>query len=272
MRWIIRYAALAAFVVAGVVVAFDSSSLADRGWWQPPDNLVFACIITLGVYAVLQFTETEIDRRRFRRRHEIANEVSQLLFPTWDRVHAAGKSKRLSQRMGVHVWMVPSWHWQLVPELIRKLTPRIIRDRLRTPNMWRAAIFRLEDDGHDSTDIQWRRDIGAIGKCWRTRSHVYFCTDSWGEEELGAKAWAEKSVDETLGLTHEQYLRVWRKYHSVLVWPIYKNAHNPGSRLIGCIVFDTLKGHPVDLDVAKIRSEATSAAVQVSRRLVPIGS
>ena len=230
-------------------------------------------MVLLATAVVWQGIDAEIERRRVRRRTELTNEINKLMFPTWYKIRSAARDRATRERIGVHVWMVPTWHWHLVPEVIRSVTPEKLRSRLWTPRMWRACHYRLKDDQHDGTDIRWTRDIGAIGRCWRDRELQYFELPSlWGPDELSEPHWNQLPEASKLGLKYGQYKRIRMKYFSVHVVPIFKEPKKPGSRLIGCVVVDTLLTHPLNLDVNKVRAESFRAAEKIALRVVPIAS
>lgn len=261
--------------IAGAIIAIDSSSLRSEGAMRPPSSLVFWSIVIVALGVVWQYIDAEIERRRVRRRTEVANEIAKIMFPIWYKIRTVTSDRKSQERLGVHVWMVPSWHWLLIPDWARDLTPETLRARLPTPRLWRACDYRLEDDQHDATDIRWRRDVGAIGLCWRTRRRQHFdLSQLWGNAQtpLTSAQWGALPPDERLGLTHEQYLRIASKYHAVMVIPIKKDSSKPGSRFIGCVVVDSLVDHPVNLNVRKVKSKAYTAARSISDRLSPISS
>lgn len=269
----IRLVVALATAFSGFIISLDASSLEQRGWWVPPAGLVFACMALVAGAVLWQFVDAEIERRRVKRRTELANEINKLMFPVWYKIRSVGANRPTRERIGVHVWMVPTWHWHMVPELARSFVPRSWRSRLPTPRMWRACHYRLKDDQHDSTDIHWTRDIGAIGRCWRDRERTVFdMRDRWGSTELFEAQWRNLPAQDKLGLTYRQYQRVHAKYSSVLVFPIFKVPGSPDTRFIGCVVVDALSTHPVNLNVEKVLGEAYSASKQIAFRVVPIAS
>lgn len=270
VRWLVRFVVTTVMALAGAVVSIDSSSLRDSGWWMPGPSLVVACIVAIALGLIWQYIDAEIERRRVRRRTSLANEISKLMFPLWHEMQSLGTTKRTRERIGLHVWMVPTWHWTLVPDWLRSLTPQRLRDRLPTPRLWRAAQFRLQDD-HEPTDIRWKRDVGAIGICWRERHRQHFVMrDLWDEDEYTAEAWEQLPAEDKLGFNYEQYRRIWHKYDAVLAWPIYKYPTTPGSQFIGCIVVDALVGHPVHFDRRSVRGKLYNAANEIANRIGPI--
>ena len=230
-------------------------------------------MVLFSLGTIWQFIDAEWERRRVRRHHELRTEILSRMFPAWYKICNVGSNRATRERIGVHVWMVPTWHWHLVPEYIRRVTPRSWREKLPTPKMWRACNLRLKEDDNNSTDIEWTRDIGAIGLCWRHRDKQYFDLASlWGDVELSAEAWNDLDVSEKLGLEYVQYKRIRNKYYSVLAWPIFKDPDNPQSRFIGCVVVDSLASHPVDLNIKKVRSNMYRASKEVSKGVVPIAT
>lgn len=271
MRWLIRLVTAVATAICGAILAFDSSSLSDEGWRQPPERLVAWSIVVVALCVIWQFIDAEIERRRVRRRTELSNEIIRIMFPIWYKICAVTNDRSSRERIGVHVWMVPTWHWNLVPEWVRILVPESWRAMFPAPRMWRACDLRLKKDQHGGTDIRWKRDIGAIGRCWRERERQYIVmSELWGQDLLSTAAWANLPASSRLGLTFPQYKRVRDKYHSVLVVPIFKTHGVPDSRFIGCVVVDSLASHPVDLDVKEPRSLAHKAAERISNRIAPI--
>lgn len=160
MRWRIRLVFAVATAVAGIIVSLDASSLPRRGWPTPSPYLLIPAMSVLAVSTLWQVIDAEIERRRVRRRSELRNEINKIMFPAWYKISRVGKNRAIRERIGVHVWIVPTWHWHLVPDFIRNLVPQSIRSLLPTPRMWRACIYRLEDNQHDGTDIRWKRDVG----------------------------------------------------------------------------------------------------------------
>ena len=273
MRWMVRLAAAVTTAFAGFIISIDSSSLERRGWWNPKPDLVFASMILLAAAVVWQVIDAEIERRRVRRRTELTNEINKLMFPVWYKIQATAPDQSTRERIGVHVWMVPTWHWHLVPEFVRNLTPESVRSRIPTPHMWRACNYRLEEDQHDGTDIRWTRDIGAIGLCWRERKRQYFELPLvWGADELDELQWSGLQESAKMGLNYNQYKRVRLKYYSVLVVPIFKETKQPGSRFIGCVVVDSLSSNPINLNVRRIQAQSSKVAKEIALRVVPIAS
>lgn len=271
MRWFIRFAVATAMAFATVVVTFDASSLRGRAWLglRPGDGLVATSIVLLSLGVFYQYWDANLERKRVRRRASLAYEINKLVFPIWHEVQSIGVDDKTRAHIGIHVWMVPTWHWTRIPDGLRRVTPKKIRDRLPTPALWRAAQFRLQDE-HAPTDIRWRRDIGVIGRCWRDR-HVqsWVMSDLWDADLYTESAWQQLSKTERLYLTYEQYTRIFEKYHSVLVWPIYKELETPGSRFIGCVVVDTNVKYPADLDQDEVRSSIYELSKAITSRIVP---
>jgi hypothetical protein len=264
VRWFIRIVTTTAIAVSTGIVALDSSSLPAEDWWRPPGWLTLAAIITISFGVLWSYFDAEIERRRVRRRNSITSEIHRLSTPMWRKIQGAVRDRKVTDRIGLHVWMVPTWQWLALPGWTRHLVPRLLRDRWRTPPMWRAMLIRMKD-GHESTQIPWRRDVGAIGFAWRQRTHVYYdLLAMWGATEIPATTWATMTHDDRLGLTHAQYVAVRKKYATVLVAPIYQNPDEGDSRLIGCIVIDSLVDFPWNLDVRRIRNIAFLLAQNIS--------
>jgi hypothetical protein len=273
LRWLLRFIVAVATAFSGFVISLDTSSLEKHGWWRPSSDLVFISMALISAGIIWQFIDAEWERRRVRRRNELRTEINSRIFPAWYKISTVGVNRATRERIGVHVWMVPTWHWHLVPEFVRRLTPKNWRGRLPTPKMWRACNLRLKEDDHDGTDIAWTRDIGAIGLCWRDRDKHYFELPShWGDSELSEEQWDALDQPQKLGLKYPQYKRIRAKYFSVLVWPIFKDSENPESRFIGCVVVDSLSSHPVNLNIRKVRLAMYRASKEISKAVVPIAS
>lgn len=95
----------------------------------------------------------------------------------------------------------------------------------------------------------------------------YDLATQWGATEIQPQVWATMSDTDRLGLTHDQYLAVRAKYASVLVAPIFQNPDEAGSRIIGCIVIDSLADFPVNLEVRRFKNLAFLLAREVSTAL-----
>lgn len=271
MRWRFRFVVTTVVALATIIVSLDSSSLEkDPGSaWQPARWLVLASILALGFGVFWGYSDAEVERRRVQRRIEMSVLINNIVFPLWHTiVNKVSTSRRARERIGVHVWMVPTWHWTLIPRWLRSMTPRQVRSRLPTPKLWRACQYRLYDD-RGPTDIIWRRDVGAIGRCWRKRQAYYFSvSDNWGAIEMNKVTWEQLPTEHQLGLKYSEYLAIRRKYASVLAAPIFRNPNNvPDSEFIGCLVVDTPAESVININVDPVRGLLATAARDIARNL-----
>lgn len=268
MRWVARVLVTVAIALATTVVAFDASSLRDEPGWRPGHHQVIAAIVVIGFGVLWNFADAEVERRRGRRRNEMGFIISDIAFPVWADLQNEFHARELREGLGVHVWMVPSWHWAVVPQSFRNLVPEKARARLPTPPMWRAVRIRMDTEDQP-TDIAWRRDVGVLGKCWRDRKSVYLdLVAHWGPVPMSEQAFGALPGDGQYGLTYQQYLSVAAKYASVLAIPVYEDPDNARSRFIGCVVFDSIKDAPINLDSKRIRGKAWVASKTISRSVV----
>ena len=143
MRWLVRLCLAVVLSISAALVAFDSSTLQDRGWWRPPEPVLFASIGGVALSIIWQFVDAEWERRRVRRRTALAHEITKIMFPVWYRARTAATGRKTQERIGVHVWMVPTWHWNLLPDWVRELCPEAWRARFWTPRLWRGGGLLL---------------------------------------------------------------------------------------------------------------------------------
>jgi hypothetical protein len=269
LRWRLRYVVATLIAIATAIVALDSSSLSGKSLpWLTRRWTVLLSVFILGFAVMWNFFDAEVERRRLHRRHSIAVAVSAIAFAVWNKVHRVGYKRWTKERIGLHVWMVPTWHWTLVPRWIRKLTPRKLRAKLPTPSMWRAAQFRLRETSEPS-DILWRRDVGAIGACWRDRKSCFYDLEAlWGNQLRTEAEWRTLRREVSLGLDYSQYATIREKYASVLAVPIFRHPdRRADSEFIGCVVVDTPKDGRADIDTPYVRGALLVAAQQISSRL-----
>lgn len=268
--WRLRVSLLLASGVAAVVVTYDSSTLsgaARRPFGVSEDDYrvaVLVCIAVLGTSYVAAGFQAIRDRQRILRREILRNRIVRILFPVWDTVRVRLPHVADQRSVGLHVWLVPHWHWTLVPRWIRNHTPRRLRQRLPTPAMWCAGSLRIDRWTGPRANVEFRRDIGVIGRCWRERGLIHWTRAEWGPSKLDAAGWG--SLDERLrqGLSYPQYEYFFDRYASVLALPIFGALHHGSDpELIGCVVVD-VGSETVDLNTPRIQGYLASLSNSVS--------
>jgi hypothetical protein len=254
--------------LATYYITIDASSI--RAQAQPfgratPDRIITAAVI-IGVSIVAQAFEATYQRRKRIERDAVSREVLRLLFPIWVGVERRLQRREMKDTFGLHVWLVPRWHWTLVPRPVRKATPRGVRARFPTPQMWHAAELRMRSD-QPSTEISWRRGKGVVGMCWRRRHFFYFdAAANWGAARMDEAAWGNLSANDKLGLSYGEYVRLSSKYNRAFAVPIFRHgsqARDP--EFIGCVVLDEAAGvEQFDIDTVQVRGELAALANLVS--------
>jgi len=146
--------------------------------------------------------------------------------------------------LGLHVWLVPRWHWRLAPPAFKERLPESVKDKVPSPAMWRPARLR-HIDHIDPSGIRWRRGRGVIGRCWLRRQAISFSLQAdWGAyRDYDAKQWKALRRDPkfrhvTMKLNFEQFQRMQSLYSEVLAVPIYKQRESGNRYLVGCVVAD----------------------------------
>ena len=276
-RWRLRLIVAFFTALATAVVMYDSSSMGDKRQlfpWMATDDyakVIWVCIAIIGLSVIITVVDAYVERKRLRRRESISVAVSRALFPTWHLLYSRTQGRENQRWVGVHVWLVPTWHWTVVPRRIRNLCPSRIRARLWTPAMWRAASFRLKRH-QTPTDIPWRRDVGTLGLAWRDRDTRFLdLTSHWATLHT-ASQWAALPDVDRMGLTHYQYQRLRQKYATVIAVPIFRtdsDASDP--EFLGCVVADTGAGTSgLDLNTSHTRGILETAASAVSHAVARV--
>ncbi len=271
-RWRARLLSAVAIFVATAYLAIDSSSLASKPKFlgRTTTTEVVLAAVVVGLSASWGVVDALLERRYLTHRDHIARQVSEISFALWYLTSRSMRTDRLRERFGVHVWLVPQWHWTLVPRRIRRLTPRTWRRKLWTPYMWRAAEYRMDRHNHQGTGIQWKRGTGAIGMCWSTRDRFSFDLHAnWGPGELTEARWNLLSPELQLNLRYDQAKSLQAKYRRVVAVPIFRKDHGyPDPEFIGCVVIDTPAGE-ADLNIAaaRFRGLAVSAAAAIAEKI-----
>ncbi len=273
MRWITRIVFSVMVGIAALVISADSSNTLSGqvGRFLTPVEIWLAIgMIFLGsVYGVI---DALLERHRAKRRHEIAEIVAELLFPLWHDLSELTDKDELAVRetLGVHAWLIPSWYALITRPRMRGCIPRSIRRRLPTPQLWRAAQYRLKH-ADEATRIKWRRGRGVIGKCWERVDIVYEdLTALWGPQELNYERWKGLPEDSKLGLNYQEYRKIRRKYGSVLAVPIRHPRGRGAPQFLGCITIDLavgVRGRQLKLDSTDVKSLVWKSVWRIEQKL-----
>lgn len=254
-----------------IYLTVDSSSLGDEiAIFGPPTKfriIVAACIV--GLSTLIAILESTVVANRMRRQDWIARNVLELVVPLWAILHSLMSDGDCKKTFGVSVWLVPRWHWTLVPRTVRDKTPMSFRRKFPTPRMWRAAQMRLTPSGQAS-DIAWRRGVGAIGLCWLNRSPFFYDMESkWGLGTLPEAAWNDLQPQDKMRLRYSEYLHLAGRYRTVLCYPIFRDRPTTVDReFIGCIVVDTsVNAPPYNIDTPQVHSHLFLAATLIALKL-----
>lgn len=175
---------------------------------------------------------------RFRR--EIENELGTL----W-RNAADKEGVKAIESLGLHVWLVPRWHWRFAPAAFKERLPESWKLKIPAPAMWRPGKLRHVDHLHPS-GIRWRRGRGVLGRCWLERWQVQLDVQrDWGPYlNVTKPQWKQMRRDSsldaiTMKLNHGQFMRLSKLYSEVVAVPIYKTRQPSGNRyLVGCVAAD----------------------------------
>lgn len=240
MRWGIRVIMALVAALAGTTLAFDSSNVINNSdnLWHPSKNQVVAAIIALAISSMYSIVDGLVERRRARRRNDIAVIVAEYLFPLWSSISRRLTSAAARDALGVHAWIVPNWYARAGLPFIRSAIPECVRKRLWTPPLWRAAQYRLNHQAR-STGIEWRRDVGAIGACWRAADTYYLdLTAKWGATPKTYAEWSALPKRDQMRLSFQQYQKAYTKYGQVLAVPIFRPGNTGAPQFLGCITVD----------------------------------
>lgn len=155
----IRLLSALAIVLATAYIAIDSSSLDTRPDWlpEPTQTKVIVAAIIVGLAAGFNLLEAMRREQRIATRDSLSGGLFDVAFPLWYKSSVLMTRESARRKFGVHIWLVPRWHWTLIPRIIRRYTPRDVRARLRTPIMWHALEIRMDKLSHAATGIGWRR-------------------------------------------------------------------------------------------------------------------
>jgi len=263
------------FIILGVatfVVGYDSSTLNTTRLFGIPDPwykvLIVTCLSILGMAFLIELVDSAIRGKFSRNRERIDLTVGRVLFPFWEELTSTVRPAGSRDWIGLHVWLVPSWHWILVPRWIRNHTPGCIRSALRTPRLWCAAGFRLKRQ-QSRVAVSFRRDVGVIGQCWRRREVVYRnLVVEWGHRAVSEREWKSFDKNRRMGLTYNQYKHLIGRYGTIIAVPIFHYdsvADDP--EFIGCVVADSSFSDPIELDSVAIKDLLTEASESVARAL-----
>ena len=268
MRWMIRVFVAIWVAAAGVVIAMDSSNSisGSEDGVHLDSRLVSAAIGVVFAASVYGLLDAWLERKRARRRDEISVVVSELLFPLWCQISTHINDKSASETLGVHAWLVPSWYARLSQPAVRDFIPSVIRRRLWTPPLWRAAQFRLKH-ADIATGIAWKRGKGAIGMCWEEVSTFYRgMADIWGPNEMTYAQWESMDTDKKIGLDFQEYRRIRRKYGQVLAVPIFRPRGRGAPQFLGCVTIDLAPPFDgVNLNSADQRSHVMATTSNIER-------
>ncbi|MCU1499425.1 MAG: hypothetical protein JWM47_3378, partial [Acidimicrobiales bacterium] len=214
-------------VVTGATVALVLVEFAL--WHQPPKWATLPAVIVLGLAAggpVIRAAFLAQTARRDRQAEKVSMDAIRVALKL-----VATRSGIEFDRLGFNCLILPAWYRRLMRRSVRKRLFGWLSEERRSrlgerPRLRSAQKFRVQQDPPHS-GIQWTRQKGVIGQCWRDRQVVGLDVRKRYEPYLGLSRteWeANTPPSVKLGLSHGEWKLVADKYSAVLVAPIFVNG------------------------------------------------
>lgn len=265
---------VARWIAAGFVVAASSVALVliETGVWpDAPSWVVYSSAAALGFVAGIDFIAKALNTRSLENAEERGKKVRTALTVVFRLIEQ--KTSLEYHEIGLNCFLAPSWfqwlqrhikyqprtwldrHWPKSLEKVRWLIPG-------GPKLQRVERFRLTGQPGES-GIDWNRKKGLIGEAWQRNRDILVETASAYREyhDCDRRTWEEAPPEVTMGLKHWEFMRIQRKYGSVLVSPILDDRE----RFIGAVVLDTPADNPCfdELNDPQIKEWMGNAAQQI---------
>jgi succinate dehydrogenase hydrophobic anchor subunit len=253
LRLIVRilFAVAAAGATAYVALAGHYHWPIAHGGWYASLALFIVAICVISVNVMRTIVGDFLARFREDKSQATRRELEAALLTLWSDIEPltapiieaeTGPEERkelrrkLRDQLGLRVWLVPKWHRALGSTSASDILTKKFRRKLITPRLRLAARQCLEDLTEPS-EVNWRRDKGALGKSWAIRSEFYFSNDEHWAAVASETEWDALPDDMTLGLTYEQSRRLLQ-FGQVMVMPIWKQVRTGRRLYAGCIAAD----------------------------------
>jgi hypothetical protein len=283
MRWWIRIGLGLLGGLATAYVGIDSGSKLPTWWPFDSGEFLVPAAIVLGLVSALatldgllmRLSSTSVferSRKAERQLYALHRQLSRVLHPP-AKFGSLRTSRRTLNRLGLTVWMVPTW-FAIVdalpsPNAVR----RWLRGRIHSPSMRRVAAVRFIDETTPS-GIHWRRGVGVIGQAWLTGDEVHLdMAHDWPDRVLPISDWvtAWEAMDERLrlGLSAKEARKLQANYDAALALPIYMRRKSDDERwLAGVLTVDVPVDTPdLSLDRRELRKQLKVASNRVAEQL-----
>ncbi len=210
---------------------------------EATNTAVLAAAIVCGLASLREVVGGLVERLGEDRSESFRRSLENELGVLWRSVAITDDALKVSP-VGLHIWLVPRWHWRYPPEMLISRKQATFRRRLPTPSLWRPAKLR-HIDHVDPSYMKWRRGRGVVGQCWLQRGRVQLDVEKdWKQfESVSASEWKAASRNDnvtnlTMQLTFGQFQRLRKLYSEVLAVPIYKERASGTRYFVGCVVAD----------------------------------